>query len=237
MTGTPFTAVIVDDEPLAIEGLKRQCLASGMVEVMGEATDGETGLGLIERLRPDAVFLDISMPGLSGLELAKAINASTHRPLVTFVTAHDDYGTEAFDLAVVDYVLKPIEPERMLRAIERMATTLLDREADTPVPTEFWVPFRGRIVKLAADQIIRIDAERDYVRLFSAENSYLVRVTLTDMMSRLDPKEFVRIHRFFGRSRRCLWRRRCSAEQPMRRMAIYAPGTTPSASSRDCADR
>jgi two-component system, LytTR family, response regulator AlgR len=197
MSGRLATAVVVDDEPLAIEGLKRHCASSGAASVIGEATGGAAGLRLIERLKPDVAFLDISMPGMSGIRVAEALASSCVAPLIIFVTAHDHYATEAFDLAVVDYVLKPIVEKRMHRAIERVAAILERRElpAATKTPAEFWVPFRGRVVKLRADQIIRIEAERDYVRLCSSENSYLVRATMTEMLSRLDPNDFVRIHR------------------------------------------
>lgn len=195
MSERNFTAVVIDDEPLAIEGLRRHCAASGLATVVGEATDGASGLELVHTLRPEVLFLDISMPGLNGLAVAEAAATSDAPPLVVFVTAHDHYATEAFDLSVVDYVLKPIEPKRMRRAMERLCTVLEERDAQLEVPAEFWVPFRGRMVSLTADQIIRIEAERDYVRLFTSENSYLVRATLTEMLSRLDPEAFVRIHR------------------------------------------
>jgi two-component system response regulator AlgR len=195
MSDQSFTAVIVDDEPLAIEGLKRHCAASGIASVIGEASDGAAGLALIGEMRPDVVFLDISMPGLGGLEVARAVASAQGPPLVVFVTAHDHYATEAFDLAVVDYVLKPIEPKRMRRALERLSRLIGERAPQEGVSAEFWVPFRGRIVRLSHADIIRIEAERDYVRLFSSENSYLVRATLTDMLTRLHPKAFVRVHR------------------------------------------
>lgn len=202
MNDRSFTAVVIDDEPLAVEGLRRHCLASGLASVVGDATDGNAGLDLVRSLRPEVVFLDISMPGISGLAVAQELKALDPPPLVVFVTAHDHYATEAFDLAVVDYVLKPIEPKRMRRAMERLCDLIGERDAKQKAPSEFWVPFRGRMVNLAADQIIRIEAERDYVRLFTSENSYLVRATLTDMLSRLDPEEFVRIHRSVAVPRR-----------------------------------
>ena len=191
MTPTPFTAVIVDDEPLAVEGVRRMCAASGLVSIVGEAVDGASGLALIRQVSPQAVFLDITMPGLSGLDVARALRSMSPAPHVVLVTANDHFATEAFDLAVVDYVLKPIDPERLTRAIERVAALSVLRVADDGV---LWVPYRGTVVRLAISDICRIDAERDYVRVSDAERSYLLRATLSDLAERLH-EGFLRIHR------------------------------------------
>lgn len=194
MSAARFTAVIVDDEPLALEGVRRLCLASGLVDIVGEAIDGASGLALIERLRPQAVFLDIAMPGVSGLEVAAALTRQAGAPRVVLVTANDHFATEAFDLAVVDYVLKPIIPERLTRAIDRLAA-LIAADGPPTAPMEFWVPYRGTVVRLPALDILRIEAERDYVRFITHDRSFLLRATLTDMLGRLDATRFVRIHR------------------------------------------
>ncbi|KQN78471.1 hypothetical protein ASE90_00030 [Sphingomonas sp. Leaf67] len=113
MTAAPFTAVIIEDEPFAIEGVRRFCARSGQVRIVGEAVDAPTALDLITETRPQVVFLDIAMPGLSGLEVAAEVCALPTPPRIVFITAHDHFAKEAFDLAVVDYVLKPIVPERI----------------------------------------------------------------------------------------------------------------------------
>lgn len=191
----PFSAIIVDDEPLAIEALNRFCQRSGQVVVVGEATDGATGLKLAASVRPDAMFLDIGMPGLSGLDVAALLSAAACRPLIVFVTAFDHFATQAFDLSVVDYVLKPLVPARLDRAVERLTTLLLDRQCNVEPADEFWVPNRGGMSRIPAASIRRVDAERDYVRLGVSDRSYLLREPISAIEERLDPSAFVRIHR------------------------------------------
>lgn len=188
-------AAIVDDEPLAVATLRAMAERTGMVEIVGSAGDAETGLGLLNALRPCLLFLDISMPGISGLELACKLRALPAPPLVVLVTAHDNYGPEAFDCAVVDYVLKPVEPERLLRACQRAAQLQAARPRPAAPPDDLWVPHRGTVVRVPLAGIERLDAERDYVRLHLDERSYLMRATLAALESRLDPACFIRIHR------------------------------------------
>lgn len=194
MTAAPFTAIIVDDEPLAVEGVRRLCAASGLASIVGEACDGPSALALIERLAPQAAFLDIAMPGMSGLAVAAALQRVARPPEVVLVTANDNFATEAFDLAVVDYVLKPIDPERLTRAIERVAALVAKHAGSAADDSALWVPYRGTVVRIAVRDILRIKAERDYVRVYDADRSYLLRATLSDLDERL-PERFVRIHR------------------------------------------
>lgn len=189
-----FSAIIVDDEPLAIEALRRFCGRSRRVRILGEAADGAAGLHLAETARPDAVFLDIGLPGLSGLDVAARIAGSSPRPLVVFVTAFDHFATQAYDLSVVDYVLKPLDPKRLDRAIERIAERLSESQPSTAAD-EFWVPSRGGMARIASSSIRRVDAERDYVRILAHERSYLLRETISAIEARLDHTRFVRIHR------------------------------------------
>lgn len=194
MTSLRLSAIIVDDEPLAIEGVRRLCERHGAVDVIGEATDGPGAIEMFGKLQPDAVFLEIAMPGLSGLDVAKFLALSPEAPRVVVVTAKDHFASEAFDLRVFDYVLKPIVPERLFRAIDRIAA-LVESDGAKSAMTEFWVPYRGSVVRLHAADIIRVEAERDYVRIVAVDRSYLLRATLSDMASRLDHQDFLRIHR------------------------------------------
>ena len=190
-----FGALLIDDEPLAIEALRRFCERDGRARILGEAADGAGGLALAEALRPDALFLDVGMPGLSGLDVTARVAALPRRPLIVLVTAYDHFATQAFDLSVVDYVLKPLDPERLDRAIDRLDQLVAGAVAE-PAPSEdLWVPSRGGMVRIAAAMIRRIDAERDYVRLTVPGRSYLLRETISALESRLDSKRFVRIHR------------------------------------------
>lgn len=194
MSSPSFSAIIVDDEPLAVEGIRRLFATSTLVDVVGEAADGPAALKLIAALLPQAVFLDISMPGMSGLEVADTVRSLEAPPLVVLVTANDNFATQAFDLAVVDYVLKPIDPARMMRAVERVSTILSQQGSPAAKDGALWVPYRGSVVRVSITEISRIEAERDYVRVYDAERSYLLRATMADLSDRLGER-FIRIHR------------------------------------------
>ena len=190
-----FTAIIIDDEPLAIEGLRRMCERTDKVEIIGEAANGQMGIELVNALRPDAVFLDIGMPGMTGLDVAAHLAAGA-APLIVFVTAFDHFATQAFDLAVIDYVLKPLSRLRLERAIDRIGLAASHRgTAETRATDEFWAPSRGGMVRVSASSIRRISAERDYVLLETADRSYLLRASMTAMENRLDRSTFIRVHR------------------------------------------
>lgn len=192
--GEALSAVLVDDEPLAREAVRGACDRTDAVRVLAEAGDGAAALGLIETLRPDAVFLDISMPGLSGLEVAERLTASKARPMIVFVTAFDHYAVDAFDLSVVDYVLKPIEPERFNRAVRRLLTRKgeVRREAGT---NGFWLPSRGGMMRVDEQEIERVQADRDYVRVFALGRSFLLRETIGSFEARLSGARFLRVSR------------------------------------------
>jgi two-component system response regulator AlgR len=188
--------MIVDDEPLAIERMQVLCAELEDLTVIGTASDGEAALRLAEKLKPDLMLLDMTMPGIDGLAVARQLSRREHRPAVIFVTAHEDFAVEAFDLEAVDYVLKPVAAERLERAIGRVIARR-DRVAADGGEwlAEFWVPHRSELLRIDAAQVERIDAERDYVRLHVGERSYLLLQTIAGLESKLDPARFIRIHR------------------------------------------
>jgi two-component system response regulator AlgR len=188
--------MIVDDEPLAIERMQVLCAEIDELAVIGTASDGEAALRLADKLKPDLLLLDMTMPGLDGLAVARQLGKRPDPPAVIFVTAHEDFAVEAFDLEAVDYVLKPVAAERLERAIDRAVTRRerVDREGSEWL-TEFWVPHRSELLRIDAGQVDRIDAERDYVRLHVGERSYLLLQTIAGLEGRLDPNRFLRIHR------------------------------------------
>jgi two-component system response regulator AlgR len=195
---TRFSAIIIDDEPLAREGLRRICDRDGRVDVIDSAGDGETALHMIAATAPDAVFLDIGMPGLGGMEVAARLKARARRPAIVFVTAYDHFATEAFDLAVVDYVLKPVESARLGRAIDRVVAAVGDRTVDddrTIRADAFWAPHRGSLVRVPLPSIESVEAEGDYVRLYTPSGSHLIRQSMAVMAARLTPALFIRVHR------------------------------------------
>jgi two-component system response regulator AlgR len=115
---------------------------------------------------------------------------------VIFVTAHENFAVEAFDLDAVDYVLKPVTPDRLERAVARALARRGERaEQGGDWLTEFWVPYRSELLRIAAADVDRIDAERDYVRLHVGDRSYLLLQTVTGLEARLDPQHFIRLHR------------------------------------------
>ena len=196
-------AMIVDDEPLAIERMQVLCAELDQLQVVGTACDGEAALRLADKLKPDLLLLDMTMPGMDGLAVARQLGKSPHPPAVIFVTAHEDFAVEAFDLEAVDYVLKPVAVERLERAIDR---ALMRRErhrqatGESDWLTEFWVPHRSELLRVDAAQVERIDAERDYVRLHvdkgdGQKRSYLLLQTIAGLEGKLDPARFIRIHR------------------------------------------
>ncbi len=195
----PIRTLIVDDEPLAIERLQILCARMAEVSLVGTATDGAAALRLIEALKPDLVLLDIQMPGMNGIALAQALEGRQPRPALIFVTAFDQFAVSAFDVAAVDYLLKPVEVERLERAVARICThvdTAGESASGAPAWTrEFWVPHRMEMIRVPAQDIDLIVAERDYMRLHVGSRSFLLHQTITELERRLDPAEFVRLHR------------------------------------------
>ncbi len=192
--------LIVDDEPLAIERMEVICRRLPQLELVGAASNGAEALALAARLQPDLLLLDMTMPEGDGLSVARTLAERPRPPAIVFVTAHDHYAVEAFDLDAVDYVLKPVEAERLERAVERaLSRTRRQAEPSSPWLEELWIPHRSELVRIAADEVGRIDAERDYVRLHVAGEdgwrSFLLLQTIAGLEERLDPAKFIRIHR------------------------------------------
>ncbi len=193
--------LIVDDEPLAIDRMRLLCEEQAGVEVVGTAGDGAHALRQIGALSPDLVILDIAMPELDGMAVARALSSGTEDagppPAVIFVTAFDSFAIEAFDLEAVDYLLKPVAAARLARAIERVGQRRAAGVSARPSEhaREFWVPHRSELVRIAAEDIERIDAERDYMRLHVGQRSFLLHQTIAALEARLDPTRFIRIHR------------------------------------------
>ena len=195
--GDLLRTLIVDDEPLAVERLQILCSRIAGLDVVGTASEGTGALQLIEKLMPDLILLDIQMPGVDGMAVARALSGRAERPAVIFITAFDQFAVAAFDVAAVDYLLKPVEARRLERAIARVQkqTQAPPAATDSPWIQEFWVPHRAEIIRIAASDIDWIEAERDYMRLHVGPRSFLLHKTITELERRLDPVEFLRLHR------------------------------------------
>ena len=196
--------LIVDDEPLAVERIQVICAELSAIRVVGTASDGAAALRLADKLDLELVLLDMTMPELDGLGVARKLAAQDNPPAVIFVTAHDNFAVEAFDLDAIDYVLKPVSADRLERAIERAVARRGERkESPSKWLDELWVPHRSELLRIAVSEVYRIDAERDYVRLHVGDpandereaRSYLLLQTIAGLEARLDPEKFIRIHR------------------------------------------
>jgi two-component system LytT family response regulator len=206
---------IVDDEPVAREGLRLWLAREPDVEIAGEAGTPAEAVDLVVRERPDVLFLDVQMPGGDGFDVLEAIGR-THLPEVIFVTAHERHALRAFDLAALDFLLKPVREERFRLALDRARheltrgearegparlTALLDhvrgpRGADGPRRIErFAVRTRDRFVIVPAAEVRWIGAAGNYAELHLERAVHLVRATMAELEAGLDPGAFARIHR------------------------------------------
>jgi two-component system LytT family response regulator len=203
-------ALIVDDEILARKALSRLLKNEPGVNVIGQCGDGESAVDAIRRTQPDLVFLDVQMPEMDGFRVVEAIGVE-HMPVTIFVTAFDRYALEAFDANAVDYLLKPFAADRLSRALARARErclgrqdkeaaqrlfSLLDRtRSQSDYAQRLTVSTRGRIIFVPVADIDWIEAEDNYARLHVSRRVYDVRETLQALMEKLDPRNFIRIHR------------------------------------------
>ena len=205
--------LLVDDEDLALERLRTFFADIEGVEVVGHASDGDEALEAINRLTPDLVLLDIQMPGRNGLRAAADITIEP-RPEVIFVTAHEHYAPDAFEVDAADYLLKPVRFDRLRQAVERARRrrTLRDQAARTgkleeevevlrgggpsgPEDNGFWVPERHGQRRVPIDAIEWIEAARDYVLLHTDVRSHMLRITMSALEEKLTGTPLLRVHR------------------------------------------
>ena len=186
-------ALIVDDEALARSKLLRMLRVFPDVEVIGEASDGASALMLAAQLRPDVIFLDVQMPEVDGFDVVASLPDDA--PALVFVTAFDQYAVRAFDAQAADYLLKPVEPERLARTIQRLRGTV--RSAARPsvgMPAHLMVADRGKTHVVRCADIEWLEAADNYVNIHLPGRSLLIRRTLAALLNDLAPA-FVRTHR------------------------------------------
>jgi len=195
-----YRVVVVDDEPLARRGVQARLRAVPDFVVVGECPDGQEALRTIDAVTPDLVFLDIEMPDMTGFDVVEKLGAAM--PAVIFLTAYARHAMRAFDVAAIDYLLKPLDPDRLSRALER-ARPIIDarrRRGSEAFRTRlepierFWVRTRGQVVLVPVATVHWISSEGDYVRLHTAERSHLIPGSLAALEAQL-PDSFIRIHR------------------------------------------
>jgi two-component system LytT family response regulator len=221
----PITTIIVDDEPLAIQGLELRLQAFDDIEIVERCANGREAIRAIKTLKPDLVFLDIQMPGFDGFSVVSGV-ADIEPPLFVFVTAFGQHALKAFDAQAVDYLMKPVEEERLAVTIDRVRQRLTEKRshgdnerlkeiltevAPDSVPDDLAgdiegpaanryekvlnIKDRGQIFRVDVADIERIDAAGDYMCIYTAEQTLILRETMKDLERRLDPRKFQRIHR------------------------------------------
>ena len=183
--------LVIDDERPALDEVAFLLEQDERVAEV-HATDSPTeALRLLQQLEVDAVFLDVQMPGLTGIELAQVLSRFKTPPAAVFVTAHEQHAVDAFDLNAVDYVLKPVRADRLAEAVRRVLAATRTEQAEEQVPVE-----RGGVTRFVPVSEIRyVEAEGDYARLHTGDDSYLVRVPLTQLEQEWADAGFLRIHR------------------------------------------
>jgi DNA-binding LytR/AlgR family response regulator len=195
-----LVVLAVDDEPPALDELAYLLNADGRVAHVHRAGDATEALRVLRDTEVDAVFLDIRMPGLDGMELARILRRFARPPAIVFVTAYDDGAVDAFDLGVTDYVRKPVRAERLGESLRRVAGLRL---APTPAPVApsdepaIPVELAGTTRMLPRSSVRWVEAQGDYARLHTSDASHLVRVSLATLAERWADAGFVRIHRSY----------------------------------------
>ncbi len=216
--------ILVDDESLAIQGLQLRLEPHDDVEVVDTCTNGREAIRSVKTHKPDLVFLDIQMPGFDGFSVVQGM-MDVEPPLFVFVTAYHEHAIRAFEAQAIDYLVKPVEPQRLADALDRARQRLMEKrngqevERLREVLAEFApeameemgadteahaanryeklinIKDRGQIFRVDVDTIERIDAAGDYMCIYTADNSLILRETMKDLEKRLDPRNFQRVHR------------------------------------------
>jgi two-component system, LytTR family, response regulator len=217
--------ILVDDENLAIQGLELRLNPHDDIEIIDRCQNGREAIRKIKTHKPDLVFLDIQMPGFDGFSVIQGM-MDIEPPLFIFVTAYSDHALRAFEAQAVDYLMKPVEPERLAAALDKVRQRITERrsaaeserlkvvlaeispEAAQNMPAAedemiaanrfeklINVKDRGQIFRVDVDSIERIEAAGDYMCIYTAETSLILRETMKDLQKRLDPRVFQRVHR------------------------------------------
>ena len=203
----PIRAIIVDDEELARASLKLSLQKFQQISVINECSNGFEAVKAIKEFKPDVVFLDIQMPKLNGFDVVELL--ADEAPQIIFVTAFDEYAIKAFDANALDYLLKPVNPDRLKIAIKRLEEKIsIEAKPDFKNAVKEVVqknlPLQRILIKentkvhvIPVNEIIYIEAQDDYVLIQTLDKSYLKNERLANLEAELDPQVFIRIHRSF----------------------------------------
>jgi two-component system LytT family response regulator len=216
--------ILVDDEPLAIQGLRLRLEKHDDVEIVETCSNGREAIRAIKTNKPDLVFLDIQMPGFDGFSVIQGL-MEVEPPLFVFVTAYSDHAIRAFEAQAVDYLMKPVEEDRLADTLDRVRLRLQEKRSaeeagklkevlaevapdamdnvspsdDAPLSNRYEklinIKDRGQIFRVDVDSIEKIDAAGDYMCIYTGDNTLILRETMKDLEKRLDPRRFQRVHR------------------------------------------
>jgi DNA-binding LytR/AlgR family response regulator len=189
--------LIIDDNQLARMAMNKLVSQVQMLELVAECSDAMEAYNYLNSEQIDLLFLDIEMPGMTGIELTKKLGAK--KPLIVFTTAKTDYAVEAFELNVVDYLVKPVSLARFLQAVERAKETYDSNKQEVKIEArEFvFVKDNGILKKLNVDDILYLEAMGDYVKVHTAQKFHVLHSTLKSIEEKLPPNKFLRIHRSY----------------------------------------
>lgn len=201
--------LIIDDVALARQRLKRCLAGDAEIEIVGECDNGEKAVADIRSLAPDLIFLDVQMPALDGFGVLEALR-DERMPAVIFVTAYNEYAIQAFEVNALDYLLKPVDCERLNKAVKRaksrLAQVIRDDDLDNrframleDIKTKYikrlTIKLTGRTILLPVDEIDWIETHGNYLKVHAGRESHLVRATMQSLETKLNPEKFVRVHR------------------------------------------
>jgi two-component system, LytTR family, response regulator len=203
--------IIVDDEKLAVEKIRRELRNDKEILVVGEYYDGVSAVNGIQESKPELLFLDVQMPELDGFGVIKALD-NNELPVIVFVTAYDKYAVQAFEYHALDYLLKPFDSARFETSLKRAKQSIHQKyqgetlqqqlkqlienmSQETAFLERLIVRTKGRIFFLDVSEIDWIEAAGNYVKLHTATENHLIRSTMKSMAEKLDPKDFIRIHK------------------------------------------
>lgn len=189
----PLRVLIVDDEPLARQRIEDLLAKQNDITIAGTAADGNAAIEAIRNLQPDIVFLDVQMPARTGVEVARTLGDTM--PPTVFVTAYDRHAVQAFELAAVDYLVKPFDDERFAQALDRARRAARQRSVTRTYADRIAVELRGQVRAIPVERIEYITASGPYAELHVEGKTFAVRERMQALEDKLDPRRFLRIHR------------------------------------------
>jgi DNA-binding LytR/AlgR family response regulator len=193
-----LNCVIIDDEPIARKLLQEYIEETDFLTLVGTAENPLKATGLISKLDVDLIFLDINMPKMNGLDFLRSAN---NLPMIIMTTAYGQYALDGFEMAVVDYLVKPFSLERFLKASQKaLELKTLKQKKSTPEKTEpgyFYVKCDGKIEKVLYDELVYIEAMANYVTLYTLNNKLVVYLTIKGILERLPPEKFLQVHKSY----------------------------------------